>query len=227
MARIINQDKTKIQKDRITDTAVKMFIKKGYEKTSLNDIIAKLGIAKGTFYHYFPSKEEMLNYLINQMSEDMLPEVEKIVAKSELDALTKLNKVVRVIKRYKITKRKLVKLLAKEMYREENLVLRHKITEHTMGHYVPAFAQIIKQGKKEGVFHLSDPEETAELFMRLSISLGDAIAPIMLNQKLSIKNLKLFRSKVKVYKEAMRRILGMKQGDIDIYDEVSLKKILE
>ena len=227
MPQITKKDKIKNQKDRIADSAVRMFIKNGYEKTSLNDIIAKLGIAKGTFYHYFSSKEEMLDYLIKEMCEDILPEVAKIVENREFDALTKINKAVRKIKRYKVARRRIVKLIAVEIYKEENLVLRHKITEQSTKLYLPLFTKIIEQGKKEKIFKVDNPGETAEIFMRLSIAFGEIVAPVIFNQKLSLKNINIFRNKVKAFKEAMGRILGMKQGDLDIYDVPTLKKIME
>jgi len=46
------------RRNEIIDTAKKLFITKGYNKSSVNDILNEIGIAKGTFYYYFASKEE-------------------------------------------------------------------------------------------------------------------------------------------------------------------------
>jgi len=53
-----------IRKKEILDKAQALFIKKGYSKTTINDILKAEGIAKGTFYHYFKSKEEVMDALI-------------------------------------------------------------------------------------------------------------------------------------------------------------------
>ena len=53
------------RKDELLDIAYKMFIAKGYDNTSVDEIIKEAGIAKGTFYYYFTTKEEMLDYLKN------------------------------------------------------------------------------------------------------------------------------------------------------------------
>ena len=45
------------RKNEILDTAEILFEEKGYDKCSVNDILNRIGIAKGTFYHYFKSKE--------------------------------------------------------------------------------------------------------------------------------------------------------------------------
>ena len=52
------------RKKELLETARRLFITKGYEKTSVNDIIQEVGIKKGTFYYYFTSKEEMLEEMI-------------------------------------------------------------------------------------------------------------------------------------------------------------------
>ena len=60
------------RKSEILDMARAMFISIGYEDTSINDLIKKLGIAKGTFYHYFKSKEELLDQVINEVNKEIV-----------------------------------------------------------------------------------------------------------------------------------------------------------
>lgn len=60
------------RKNEILDTAEILFEEKGYDKCSVNDILNRIGIAKGTFYHYFKSKEELLDALIERISAQMI-----------------------------------------------------------------------------------------------------------------------------------------------------------
>lgn len=53
-----------LRRQEILMTARELFIKKGYDKTSVNDILKVVDIAKGTFYYYFSSKEEVLEAII-------------------------------------------------------------------------------------------------------------------------------------------------------------------
>jgi len=50
-------------KNQIMEAAWELFLEKGYENTTVNDIIKKAGTSKGGFYYYFKAKEELLNYL--------------------------------------------------------------------------------------------------------------------------------------------------------------------
>lgn len=55
------------RRNEILDTAEKLFVSKGYMKTTVNDILREIGIAKGTFYHYFKSKEEVMDAIITRI----------------------------------------------------------------------------------------------------------------------------------------------------------------
>ena len=76
MARIIKKHDER--KTEFLDTAQELFFTKGYEKTSVEAIIKKMGLSKGTFYYYFKSKEGLLDALIERLSEKILEEVKKL-----------------------------------------------------------------------------------------------------------------------------------------------------
>ena len=50
--------------EQIVVISAKLFKEKGYEKTSVQDIIDAIGMSKGAIYHHFKSKEEILNAVI-------------------------------------------------------------------------------------------------------------------------------------------------------------------
>lgn len=221
-----NQKKIITQKNRIANKALEMFVKSGYQNTSLNDIIRELGIAKGTFYHYFSSKDEMVNYFIERMNEEILPRVKKVMENEKYNALQKFNKFMWEIKKYKIIHRKTIKKLAILMYKEENILLRYKMINFGLKEYAPMIASILKQGKQEKIFNIKDPNETAEILIHFSTSFGEIISPLLFEQKMTLENLKKVLRKVSSFKEAMNRILGLKKGKIDIFDSISIKKII-
>ena len=80
------------RKQEIINTALKIFIHKGYEKTSVNDILNEIGIAKGTFYHYFKAKEEVLDAVIADTTGTIVNKIEKIIADYSLNPEDKLLK---------------------------------------------------------------------------------------------------------------------------------------
>ena len=90
------------RKQELLKLAYRMFIEKGYENTSIYEIVAKAGIAKGTYYYYFASKEETLEAVI-----EMMIEKESAVAKELLQApLSVPEKLVSVVMPFVRRKRK-------------------------------------------------------------------------------------------------------------------------
>ena len=57
-----------VRKNEILDAAEELFVTKGFDKTSTNDILERVGIARGTLYYHFKSKEEILNAMIERIS---------------------------------------------------------------------------------------------------------------------------------------------------------------
>ena len=71
--------KTNNKKQELTKIAYKLFLTKGYENTSIDEIIKEAGIAKGTYYYYFESKEETLEEVINLILDNMVSRAKQVI----------------------------------------------------------------------------------------------------------------------------------------------------
>ena len=80
----------KERRQELLDIARKMFITKGYEKTSVNDILKEVGIAKGTFYYYFASKEEMLEAMIFEVVMEGVERAKVILKEDSIPLLMRI-----------------------------------------------------------------------------------------------------------------------------------------
>ena len=60
------------RKNEILDEAAALFAKKGYDGTSIGDILEKVGVARGTLYYHFRSKEEILDALVERISNSII-----------------------------------------------------------------------------------------------------------------------------------------------------------
>lgn len=225
MARITKEYRER--KNELLDTAQEIFLTKGYKQTSVESIIKKVGVAKGTFYYYFKSKEDLLDKLVKRMADKIQIEIKKIVEKKDLDAISKLEKAYSVAGNIKLENIHLIKLMLKILYEKDNLILRYKVYKSNIELIVPEFAKIIEQGVKEKSFNTPYPCEAARLFFELGSILGDTMSKLLLELDEKPENMNKMLKEIKVYEDAMERILGARKGTINIVNREMLKNFQE
>ena len=215
------------RKNEILDAAQELFFTKGYKQTSIESIIKKIGVAKGTIYYYFKSKEDLMDKLVKRMTNQILIEVKKITERTDLDALAKLNRAYITTRNVKLENIELIKLYLKVLYKDENIILRHKIYMSNVELLVPEFAKIIQQGVEEKVFNTPFPGKAARLIFELAQILSDSTAKFFLEIDKNSEIVEKLKKEIDIYEDGIERIIGAKKGSINIVDRRALKNILK
>lgn len=146
-----------VRKKEIIDTSERLFLKYGYEETSIEHIINEVGIAKGTFYHYFQSKDDLLDELVEQYAEEVMGSIERIGEETKGNALERLIKVSAYFRNLAITKQKLNDYL----HEDRNLHLHHRMEKKVLPVMAGCYTKLIEKGNEEGIFNVKHPYETA------------------------------------------------------------------
>lgn len=216
-----------VRKNELLDTAQELFFTKGYKQTSIESIIKKIGVAKGTFYYYFKSKEDLLDKLTYKMSKKILEEVKKIVEKDDLNAIDKLNQAYAVAGSVKLENIELLKVLLKAFYNDRNLFFRHKMFMSSMEILAPEFSKIIRQGVNEKVFNTPFPDEAARLIFEIANTFSGKIPQLIMDLDKNPENLNKVEKEYRVYENAIERIVGAEEGTVEIVNRNVLKKFSE
>ncbi len=216
-----------VRKNELLNVAQELFFTKGYRRTSVDAIIKKVGVSKGTFYYYFKSKEDLMNKLVKRMTNQILIEVKKITERTDLDALAKLNRAYITTREVKLENIELIKLYLKVLYKDENIMLRHKIYMSNIDLLVPEFAKIIQQGVEEKVFNTPFPSKAARIIFELAQILSDSTAKLLLEMDENHEIIEKFGKEIDIYEDGIERIVGAKKGSINIVDRSMLKNLLE
>jgi AcrR family transcriptional regulator len=151
------------RRNELMDAAEQLFIEKGYDHTSASDIIRKVGVAQGTFYYYFESKDEILKAVIDRHAMRYIEFVRDIADDDAMSALQKIQGIVDRLISMKDRKRRL----------SDSLNLEGKVMKHERFHgyvettLIPLLAKVVRQGIREGVFEVEHPDETTELILLL------------------------------------------------------------
>ena len=82
------------RKNEILDVAEQLFAEKGFDNASTNDIIKRIGIARGTLYHHFKSKEEILDAIVNRITNAGIARAKIIVADTTIPLQARITKKI-------------------------------------------------------------------------------------------------------------------------------------
>jgi AcrR family transcriptional regulator len=141
---------------QILDVAEGLFGSKGYEKTTVNDILLGAEIGKGTFYHYFQSKQEVMDAVVARMVADARDAVQAVADMPGLGAHEKFMKVF-------TEQRGRYDHLIEPLHHEDNGVMHVKTLAETLLAISPGMGQIIRQGVEDGSYRTDLPQEAFEL----------------------------------------------------------------
>ena len=151
---------TKAASDRrieFINAAEALFNEKGFESTSIDDIVNRVGVAKGLFYYYFKSREELLAAIVDRILDEMQKVIIEATNKEGLTAMQRLQEMSTSSDFIRIRSSNLMKYF----HEERNQALHLQLEVRTMKFLVPAMEAIIEQGVGEGVFNTPYPRETA------------------------------------------------------------------
>jgi AcrR family transcriptional regulator len=137
-----------------------LFLRKGYENTTMQDVMATLLIAKGTVYHYFKSKEALLEAVVDDMVSEYLAVVEKSLNNFRGTALDTMRVLIAA---GRIAPDQLDTLNA--IHTSGNTELHLRLLAVTISRLAPLYAKVISQGCEEGVFCVDHPLECAEMVL--------------------------------------------------------------
>lgn len=157
------------RKNEIIETAKALFAEKGYDRCSVNDILNAIGIAKGTFYHYFKSKEEVLDAVISKTTDQIAERVREAAGKNELpveDRLLYVFLAMRADHEHEET-------LLEEMHKTENALMHQKSLVSLVTAITPVLTKLVEEGISEGIFQCAYPKQYMQIFLSSASTLLD------------------------------------------------------
>jgi AcrR family transcriptional regulator len=158
MIRIVK--KPEERRREIVSASRELFLQKGYEKTTMQDVMKTLNIAKGTTYHYFKSKEELLEAVVQDMVDEYIAGVKKVLNESQGNALEKIRVLVtagRVADKQDKT--------LDSLHSPSNMGMHIRLLAVTISRLAQLYANVLQQGCEEGLFQTEHPLECAEFLL--------------------------------------------------------------
>lgn len=155
-------------KRKIFETSMKLFAEKGYDATSVEEITATVGVAKGTLYYHFSSKEEIFNFLVEEGMKLLKNSIEIKTSKLN-NSIDKLKAIILIEIKVMVKYENIISIILSQIWGNEprNIICKNYVLE-----YIGIIEDIIKDGIKKGDIAKCDPElMAANIFSVTSSSL--------------------------------------------------------
>ncbi len=211
------------RKTRIIQTALELFREKGYEETTVSDIIDAAGLSKGGFYHHYTAKEQLLEDIAQMFVGEILVIIQAVADRDDLTALEKTNEYLRQVNSLKKERPVEVAAFLAELYAGgKNMQLENKIFGYGQTIIAPVMESIIVQGIQEGTFHTDYPEDAAAMYVKLFLihqrEMAEAFTAAF--KEGSEEKLEAIIRKYTFLQQVLEDLLGLPRGSL-VLEEVA------
>lgn len=139
-------------RDRLLDAGTELFARKGFNGCGLSEILQQAGVPKGSFYHYFGSKEEFGVVLIERARDEYLAELRPLLGDRKLDPIQRLRSVFEHTREYCATSGPTVECLIPKLALETGSLSEpvHAAVKSCYQQWSSLLAQVIREGQAAG-----------------------------------------------------------------------------
>ncbi len=149
------------RQNQILDIAAKLFAQKGFDGTSTNDILEKAQIARGTLYYHFPSKESIMDALIQQQSMKLLRNAKEIADDKCISVTERIFNAVMALN----ASDKNSEELLRHMHKPQNALMHQKMQNTIINGLTPILTSIVNEGIEQGIFNSPFPSQSVEMMV--------------------------------------------------------------
>lgn len=187
------------RKNEILDVAEKLFCTKGFDHTSTNDILNEIGIARGTLYYHFKSKEDILDAMIERLANQIVAKAAIIALDDSIPVPKRLTRTILSLN----VDNELGDMIMEQVHRPQNALLHQKLENCLLGQVNGLLTRIAEDGIRQGIMQTDYPAEAVEMIMTYSYKAFDSM--MQYSEEEEVRKIEGF-----VYHS--ERILGMEKG---------------
>lgn len=148
------------RKNEILDAVEILFAERGVENTSTSDILEKVGIARGTLYHHFKSKEEIMDAWLNRITERSLEKAEQVANDTSLPVVERFLATVSALQLQHTGN-----AILEYLHKPQNALIHQKAQRKLLLQVPPILSRIVREGIAQGIFDTPYPEEAVEMLI--------------------------------------------------------------
>jgi len=160
------------RRNEIIETAGRLFEEKGYEQTQVQDIVNEIGVAKGLFYYYFKSKDEVMEELADRYADAIIDAVNKLIDK-DISTFDRINRIFQIF--IDSAEKKFGIFMG--ILNVKNGITHERIFFNVGKKMVPLVTELILSGNDNGECNCSDPKFITEFLISGLFNIMNQISP--------------------------------------------------
>lgn len=200
-----------VRKNEILDAAARLFTEKGFDNTSTSDIMSAVGIAKGTLYHHFKSKEDIMDSLIERQTTQILERARKAAGDTSLSVEERMIATISAL-HIEDTDQTGGNEIIDHLHKPQNALMNQKTKQIILQRVPPIMAEIVNDGIAQGLYDTPYPLECMEIAVcYLNLMLDDDVFELTEEQS---------REKIKAFIFCLERLLGVEEGQLTYFRQM-------
>jgi AcrR family transcriptional regulator len=223
VAKTLNPVAHAVRRDAFIDAAQSLIQTRGCERFSVQDVLDATAASKGAFYHYFDSRDGLIDAVVDRMADQASVRVEPILADPDLTASQKLIAMIGGLAQFKAERRELALGVMRVWLSEDNAIVRVKLRRLSSERQLPWIERIVRQGIAEGSFTTTYPEHLARVLVALMQGMGELAMELWVGRQDDTVTLEDVKRTFDAYQEAFERIVGVPPGSLRFLDEPTIE----
>ncbi|HAM44817.1 MAG TPA: hypothetical protein DCM67_07370 [Propionibacteriaceae bacterium] len=209
------------RREELLDIAWELGRTHGFEALRVEQIVQAAGVAKGTFYHYFAAKDDVMEALIRRFSDGLFVELSRAseAASTADNARIRLEQIMEAATTYKLSQPDLS--YATLLYSESNLPLRQRLFRAWRERSQEVLLPVIEAGATDGSFTVMDATVATDIVLLLWFEAADQLWNRAVAANSADKFAHILLTGGYAIREAQARILGMPSDSFTIPDDPS------
>ena len=210
--------KGELRKEAIMRTAEKLFFEKGYGDTSIQDILDAMSISKGGFYHYFDSKNALLEEICRQRSARDIARLRAELFSNKFTPVQKLNLLLSALNLFSREEPGYAALMLRVSYVEGDVHFRDQLRSFMLDSLRPMVDEVLREGMADGSFFTRDPGNLGRLILMLGYDVNDEVCRILAAESDNLDCVIRIMDLMDAYRESIETLCGAAFGSILLFN---------
>ena len=207
-----------MRKEAIMKTAEKLFFEMGYAETSIQDILDALSISKGGFYHYFDSKNALLEEICRERSARDIERIRAELFSGKFSPVQKLNLLLGALHLFDREDVRFVAMVLKVSYVDGDVHFRDQMRTYMQDNLRMMVDEVLREGMADGSFFTRNPGQLGRILLMLGYDVNDEVCRILAAEHENPECVIAIIDLLDAYRESVENLCGTRFGSISLFD---------